>query len=690
MNKKNGILLFLFCLAAIALYYDYQTIIFKPTQSIHQWRQTDGASLALNYYHEGMEFFKPRTHNLTSDNGTSSYNATGDTPFLYYSVAILYKIFGYHEFLYRLLNTLIYLIGIIFLYRGLYVLLKDVTWASVISLLAFTSPVLVYYGSNYIPDSTALAVSFIALYHFFKYLDRPDNRNLRFMMFFYFLAGSLKITALISYFSIGMLFLLEWTGIFTRQGKKHFPAPGIFISGTIISIGLILAWTFYASWFNRVHESTYFSTTIFPIWNLDHDAIKTILHAIRKNWLPEYFHFSIYILAGMSLLYFIIFNAQIKPAFRIIIPAILAAGIAFFLLQFSLLKDHDYYMINIFIIPILLIAAAAEGLSRQKPRIFHSPYLKALMIILVLYNVYYSNGKLNERYYSEKNLRMLANNDFYDITPALRNLGLDRNTRVISLPGGNHINLYLADQKGWTEFTDSKFNRDKPYKYNSDRDGILRSINNGAEYLILGNVGQLFLKPYLNEFATHLSGIHRNVLIFKLKSDEKNFDIENRVTECQIACGAEFFNEDSRYFLSDDSLFLLEYPLTRTDEFSFSGNYSSRLDKTQKYGMTIVLDSLINGESFEVSVRVKGTGNKGSIEITGRDSREFYLSENRRIRTSDPDWDSLYVQFFIPEQMDGSSLKIYLYNPDEEPVYFDNFLITRYKSILDNILSIEK
>ena len=91
---KNNTLYFLLVLILVSLFYYYPKIVLKRPESVHKWRQSDCTSLALNYYQNGMNFFQPQTHNFTSDNDTSGYCATSEIPFVYYFVAILYKIFG--------------------------------------------------------------------------------------------------------------------------------------------------------------------------------------------------------------------------------------------------------------------------------------------------------------------------------------------------------------------------------------------------------------------------------------------------------------------------------------------------------------------------------------------------------------------------------------------------------------------
>ena len=159
-------LVFLVILASMSLAYSYQEILFKRPQSVHYWRQADCASLALNYYQHGMNFFEPQTHNLTSNGGKSGNTCTSEVPLLYYSVAVLYHLFGYHEYIYRLLNTLLFFTGLYYLFRLFSNVLKSQFWSTLLPLLFFTSPVLVYYGNNFLSNTTALSMVMIGWYHF--------------------------------------------------------------------------------------------------------------------------------------------------------------------------------------------------------------------------------------------------------------------------------------------------------------------------------------------------------------------------------------------------------------------------------------------------------------------------------------------------------------------------------------------
>src|SRR4051812_40000420 len=105
-SKNNLILLAI--LAALFFLYAYNKTLFYRPSSIHQWRQTDCLSITKNYYEEGLNFFQPKIH----FQGVKDGKAVSEFPVLNYTVAQLWKIFGEHEFIYRLLEYLIFTFAI--------------------------------------------------------------------------------------------------------------------------------------------------------------------------------------------------------------------------------------------------------------------------------------------------------------------------------------------------------------------------------------------------------------------------------------------------------------------------------------------------------------------------------------------------------------------------------------------------
>ncbi len=683
MKKNYAVLLFILLLTGVSLFYNYQDIAFKRPQSVHKWRQSDCASIALNYYQGGMHFFDSETHNLTSDNGKDGKCCTSETPILYFTVAVLYKIFGYHDFVYRIFNMLLFFLGLFFLFRLLHYLLKDVFWSITLSLLFFTSPVLVYYGNNFLSNSSAFAFSIIGWYYFIRFLFESKQKWFYISIVVFLIAAALKVTALFSLFAITGIFILELSGLLKiRENGKLFNHPvrySVSIASVFLLIGL---WIVHAHNFNKMHDCSYFSTNIFPVWELNREQIKGVFENIRKIWLPEYFHISV--LAFLAICFFILLGF-FRKANKVLIYSIIfifAEVIIYIVLQFSTFADHDYYTIDMYILPILIVIGTFDILKRHFNKIFTSIIFKWFFSLLLLFNIYYAHQKINSRYEGWMN-DYPQNKDFYSVTPYLRQIGITANDTVISIPDYSHASLYLMNQKGWTEYTDAKFNRGTRVHYNQDSAGIQSSINKGAKYLIVNGIKEIYDKPYLKPFCTNLAGKYNQILIFNLRSKVKNFDIEERTIIKKLYCSAELLSSDKQSFLGENDSISFLNGNTRSDKMAHTGKYSSKVEASSPYGMGFKFKDLKSGESFKISVFRKSTAkSKGSI-IASSSPFPYYNSENTIKETGTDGWEKIVMDVFISDDLAGQELVIYVYNPESDPVYFDDLEIIRYKSLYD-------
>jgi hypothetical protein len=683
MKKRDSIILFLVFLIGVSFYYDYQSIALKRPQSVHKWRQSDCASIALNYYQDGMNFFVPETHNLTSDGGISGKCCTSEIPVLYYTVAIFYQIFGYHEPIFRILNMLLFFLGLFYLFRLLHYLLKDVFWAITITLLFFTSPILVFYGNNFLSNSTALAFSFIGWYYFIRFINESKSKWFYISMVVFFLAGALKITALFSLFAITGAILIETVGLTRFNGNdKLFKYPVRYLSVIISIFILIGSWIVYASIFNQKHDCTYFSTTIFPIWSLDKDGINEVLLNIKGIWLYQYFHLSVLIFLAICSLFILVSLRKGNKLLNLSILLIFIEVIVYIILQFRQFRDHDYYIIDIFILPVLIVVSAFDIIKRHNNRIFSSVTAKILFSLFLIFNIYYARQQINERYNGWMN-DFYQKKDIYSITPYLRQIGILPNDTVISIPDESNASLYLMNQKGWTENTDARLNRGEKVRYNQDSAGIQHSIDKGASFLIINGVKEIYFKPYLQNYCSNLAGRYNGILIFNLKDRTRNFNLKELTPSKIYSCNAEFLSDDKTFFFNGKDSTFFQNGNTRSDEFAHNGQYSSKIYKNSPFGMTIRIGGLKNGESFAISVWRKKFGTKSGGIISSSDSpNAYYNSDYTVVETDKNGWEKILMKFFIPAELSNQELGIYVYNPNPEPAYFDDLEIIRYESIL--------
>jgi hypothetical protein len=677
-NPVSGSVLFIAALLILSVFYRYHKTLFYPPQSIHAWRQSDCASLTLNYYKEGMKFFSPHIHLLASDNGTSGYAATSEVPLLYYGTAVLYKLFGPHEFLIRLLNLLIFLSGLFYLFRLFREILGDYFWSFSLALLLFTSPLLIYYGNNYLTNAPALALGIIGFYHFFRFHREGRTASLALSAVFYFLAGSFKITGLFLLFAILAYLLLEWMGLLTGSRQKGMTEAGIRrILPYLVVLLPIIAWLVYAARYNSIHNTTHFSTTIFPIWHMDAEGIRGVLARMQEIWLPSYFNRFTLLLCGLLALSIPLNYRHIHPLLSGLTLLLLPVIILYVLFQFWTFRDHDYYLINLYILVVLVIISAAEGLLTRFPRVMKYYGIKILFALFLLMNIHYARGKYSERYsgWMNENSSFVV---FREIKDKLPEFGVHPEDTVICLPGTSQLALYLVDMKGWTAYVDARYNRAEPIYYNRDSSGIEQSIRRGAKYLLIMGMDEIYRNPWLSDFTHDLAGKYGEIMVFNLLSTERNFYAGNRPLKLLITCDMESLSADGVRFRSSADSVDLKHGITRSGDMAFSGDYSSKLSTSYPFSLTRTFPQVHSGESFSLSAWLYDPEDRCRIVASGPDPEEFYYSR-RQIDVADSmGWRRIITDFVVPPEMEGRELKIYLHYPGADSAYVDDYTITYF------------
>jgi hypothetical protein len=107
-SHRTLLLLIVFCGVLSRLY-----LIDQPLLEYSGWRQCDTAAVARNFYEESMNILYPRV----DWRGTSPGYVQSEFPIYAFLVAILYRVFGVHEFLGRVLNVGLYVLSAVLLFR---------------------------------------------------------------------------------------------------------------------------------------------------------------------------------------------------------------------------------------------------------------------------------------------------------------------------------------------------------------------------------------------------------------------------------------------------------------------------------------------------------------------------------------------------------------------------------------------
>jgi len=519
--KKHADLLFVALMLAVSFLYGYHDILFTRPGYHHIWRQSDCLSITMNYYQDNRNFFRPAI-NWVGDKGGRTIS---EFPLIYFTVAQIWKIFGFHEFIFRLIDVLIVFTGLFCLFRLARDFLSDTFWALFIPLFLFSSPILGYFTNNFLADAPALGLVLIACYFYRKAYTLQNNRWYYLSFLIFLLAGLLKISSLLVFIA---LFLIQCYCIVFSRGEKTWynrvsrlwPYLGVLL--------LIIAWYSYAGSYNKANLNGIFLHGILPVWGIDSAARLEIWSKLFKVLLPEFFTIPALLLVMAIFISLFVFYRKINRFFLFLSLLVFLGCIGFMLLFFQVFNVHDYYLINLLIFIPLPVIAFLDLLKRHYPSLFNSVFLKVTAAMGLAILLYIGAVNTRMRYYPRQDFvqkSILVNkenisqwigwsdycgtyfNAFKTITPYLRSLGIKRNDLVYSTPDGTiNVTLYLMDQKGFSDFYIGDIPEDK-------RIETVKSL--GVRYLIINDT-TICRKPFLLPYLKHKVGSYLNVEIFDL------------------------------------------------------------------------------------------------------------------------------------------------------------------------------
>ena len=510
---------FIISIVAIFFIYGYNHTTKLGSYSVHQWRQSDCLSITSNYYEEDLNFLETKI-NWCGKHGVR--NVISEFPIIYFFVAKLWKIFGKEPGIYRLMNLIIFSFGLFALYKICQKLLLSNFWAIILTLFLFTSPLLAYYANNFIMNTTAFSLVLIGLYFNIYYYKNTKVKYLLYGNLFYLIAALLKVTALLSF--TGLLpihYYLLFRKRVTNKKIAHYCSP-------IIVLILVFSWYYYAHQYNQSNLQGIFLQGILPFWDLNFLQFKNILILLYHNLLPNYFSHGVFFFIILAFIYSALnFKKTNKLLFVLCLNCIIGS-ISYILLFFQVFNVHDYYLINLLVVPPIIILQFFVLLKRINSEILNSKSLKAISLIVLVALIY--NAAVLTRVKYKSHDRMVKYSFILDnqaknhwssyhwkykntfkkletIEPYLRDLGINRHDKVISMPDYSiNITLSLMNQIGFTDFG---FNELK------GEERIEHFIDLGAKYLIINDSTlkkEKYLKPYLqNHF-----GQYENIDIYQL------------------------------------------------------------------------------------------------------------------------------------------------------------------------------
>lgn len=471
---KHNILLYFIII--VAFLYRIRGL-FNPLTDYHSWRQTDTASVAYNFYVGGMNILKPQLN---------VYPQIRELEFhIYpYIVALLYKIFGFHEYLGRIVSIFFGLGTIIFIYliAKLFFDEKVALWSSAFFAV---SPMSVYYNRTFMPESCMLFFITSGMYYFLRWVKESKSYQFILSLVLLSFAFLTKITSVHILLTVVYLLYLH--------RRKNF------VSWMFIPLVLVLPFLWYYYW----HQVCVLSGGGCSFWEVGKDKwfnipILTNLDFYRRIWLQYLgeLHF-----AYSGYLFFIIgFFTKLQKEQKFLRVWVLSVFVYFIVVAVGNYV-HEYYQL-----PMLIPGSILVGVGIQK---LYSKYgMKLWLLILLLWLPIYGFTKSRDRMKFDFN---------YKIAGEYLNKISHEEDKIVVISDGEPEVLYYAKRKGW--------HVDLKQIYNIE---IEKFVQQGAKYLVIlpkeKKVNLNLKNPVVGEFSSEeLDKINKVFHGFEIVYLSKNF-----------------------------------------------------------------------------------------------------------------------------------------------------------------------
>lgn len=416
MNKRYKD--YLFYVAVLIIIYSIVSVgkyLHYPPAGIHHWAQSDRASIAYIYYLYNNSFFLPMTFNFNNGNGITGV----EFPIIYYSVAQLYKIFGFSDFIFRIF-TLSTTIIAFFYFVELLKLFNKNFWIILLGIiLLYTSPIFVYYSFSYIPDIVSINLFIISLY----YIEKYRRSELVKYLLIYFILISLVILIKITF----AIYLLAILSAFILIKKNRFiTKQKIYITLiSIISLLICFAWYFYSRSINEKYNAGVFLMDLKPSENIIH-YINNMLKGF-KTWFTDFINPASFLVISTIIVYLSNKLLQINRFYLLSLFISIIGVIVFTYLFSHQYIDHDYYYVQFYSLLIIVYIIFIDYLNVHN--IIINTYLTSIVISLSLISLTFLKLNINDRF--DKNSKY---NNYSSYHNTINLININREIESLNIP----------------------------------------------------------------------------------------------------------------------------------------------------------------------------------------------------------------------------------------------------------------
>ena len=345
--RKNAlyILFFFLPLLSVAMHWRvFQTDLV----GVHVWRQVQTQTVIVNFYAEDFNILNPRLDPRGSGDGIERK----EFPLMQWLFAGVYKVFGEHVVISRILMFLTGFFSIAGAWYLIFYLFRDRLAAFAGAWALYFSPAFFYYTVNPLPDNFALCWAFWGLAFFFRWYESRRWGHLAAGAFFLAVSTLCKLPFVIFFTAPLLFFGLEWL-------EKRERGP--FVRHTLTTLSFLALPAAWYLWVIPDWKGTDVATGILD----NRTPVATLLRYVLDNLvstLPE----MLLNYAAVPLFIGGFYSLYAGPARHdrrfVLLVALSAAAILYFLFEINMIANvHDYYLFPF--VPLLFILVGYGALK---------------------------------------------------------------------------------------------------------------------------------------------------------------------------------------------------------------------------------------------------------------------------------------------------------------------------------------
>lgn len=672
MKQQNNKIIALTIIILLGVFFQKNYINEFPSYT-HAWTQSDRYALALGFVNNDLDFFKPETFSLLKNSKqlddwkfpTDNSITAVDFPLHDYIPSVVMKLSGSTSpFIFRLYVLLYSFLGLFFLFKLSFLWSENFFKSILILLFAATSPTFVYYQGGFLPTIPSLANSMIGIYFYSRYLLQQKNRDFNWCVLFLTLAALSRTT-----FAIPLIALLGVEFLMVLRRKNSLKPKLLPI---VLSLSILVFYFLY-NIFLRIKYGAIFLNIILPAQSFQ-DAIE-ILKAVKANWMTEYFTIPHYLIFALSFLFFLFLLISRRrkcgkelSLFLLFIGVIFIGCIAFSILMLRQFVAHDYYFLDTFYLPLILLLVAAVALIPIKNTMLNNG-LSIIVILLFSIPILISakNSQNERRVTGYWDKTTATTNNFKDAESFLDSIGVPKNAKMLVLDASTtNIPFILMNRKGYPIISTKKQNIEKSLEWNYDYLVVQNEFFLSDIYIvypeIISKIKKIADNGRISICVLNDSMVNQTLYEFiGIKEESSVFEARMNFDTCVSGC---WENTGS------------------TAELSYSGTKSGVLTKDMPFGLTykskdmsviteksrtLLFSSYFLHDSIDECELV--------VSINENGHNVFYKTFNlKRLLKDKNNWEKVDLTFQLPHiKSEDYEFALFIWNTGKTELYIDDF-----------------